>query len=437
MRQRFAALLPAAAFAEFDESMCRAGELMGGRTLWHINATLTGGGVAELMNALVPYMQEAGIDCRWTAIESEPAFLDVTKRLHNWLHGFPGDSGPLGQAQRALYDRVIAENAAKLLDEIRPGDVVFVHDPQPAGLVPVLKNHGVHVIWHCHIGTDEPNDFTRQAWRFLLDTVSPADAYIFSRAQYLWEGLDSGKLHVIRPAIDPFTPKNQELTPTEAGDLLRAHWSIPDGVPVILQTGRWDRLKGHADVIQLFAAHIARDHPDVHLLVAGPSADGVADDPEGAEVYAECVALHSDLVPETRTRVHLLRTPMDDMRQTDLIVNALQRRADVVLQMSQAEGFGLVVAEAMWKRRPVVASRVGGIQDQIEPGRSGILIPDPTDGRAFAHAAAGLLRDRERASRLGERAHERVKEHFLSSRLLTELMRLLTSCLDGGRSIAR
>ncbi len=427
LRQRFNRLLPDEAYAEFDAAMLRAAEALEGRTLWHVNATLSGGGVAELLAALLPYVHEAGIDCRWIAIEGTPEFLDVTKRLHNWLHGFEGDGGPLGQAQRELYDQVIADNAARLLREIRPGDAVFVHDPQPAGLVPILKDHGAQVIWHCHIGTDVPNPFARQAWRFLFDVVSPADAYIFSRSRYLWEGLDSEKLHVIRPAIDPFTPKNRDLPPEEVGRTLGAHWSLPDNVPLILQTGRWDRLKGHTSVMRLFAKYLVDEHPSVHLAVAGPSADGVTDDPEGAEVYAECVAVHDDLAPAVRDRVHLLRTPMDDPEETDLIVNALQRRADVVLQMSQAEGFGLVVAEAMWKRRPVVASRVGGIQDQIEHGRSGILIPDPSDGKAFARAAADLLRDPDRARRLGEHAHERVREHFLTSRLLTQTMGLLTS----------
>src|SRR5262249_655470 len=152
-----------------------------------------------------------GTTCRWVMIDSNPEFLDVTKRLHNWLHGFPGDGGKLGAQDKRVYDKVIEENAAQLRGLVKPHDVVVVHDPQPAGLLPQLKELGAQVIWHCHIGTGEPNDLTRQAWSFLLDEVSVADAYIFSRADYLWDGLDRARMRVIQPSIDPFSPKNISL----------------------------------------------------------------------------------------------------------------------------------------------------------------------------------------------------------------------------------
>lgn len=455
---RFGQLLPPPVFTEADTVMRRASEAMRGRTLWNINTTLSGGGVAEILSASLPYVRDTGIACRWVMMDATPDYLEVTKRLHNWLHGFRGDGGPLGAQQRRCYDEVIASNAERLLPMIAAGDVVIVHDPQPAGLVPLLKQAGAHVIWRCHIGIDSPNDFTRHAWRFLLPDVSAAGAYIFSRPHYLWDGLDPRRLHVIQPSINPFSAKNQELGPSTVDAILKSAGivagqaetpatyvrtdalagevthsvtlpgggePVPEQAPFLLQAARWDRLKDHEGVMSLFAKHIADTHPDIHLVIAGPFADGVSDDPEGAEAMQECVAAYRGLDAHLKPRVHLVCTPMEDMQETEAIVNALQRRAAIVFQKSQAEGFGLVVAEAMWKRRPVVASRVGGIQDQIEHGQSGVLIDDPSDGAAFADAAVSLLDDPRRAEVLGRNAHERVLHHYLSSRELAETMRLV------------
>jgi len=420
---RLAEVLPQAAYAEFDTAMAAAGELLRGRTLWNLNTTLTGGGVAELLGATLPYLCQAGTRCRWLMIESNPEYLEVTKRLHNWLHGFPGDSGTLGAQEKRVYDKVIDDNAAKLLGMVEPRDVVVVNDPQPAGLVPRLKELGAQVIWHCHIGTDTPNDLTRRAWSFLIDDVSAADAYIFSRPQYLWEGLDAGRMRVIRPSINPFAPKNMDL-PGETVEAIMRRLEIPR-VPIVTQVARWDRLKDHAGVMRLFAEHLM--HTEAHLVLAGPAVDGVSDDPEGAETMRECAAVYASLDSLVRERIHLMSIPMDDVEENARIVNAVQRRSDVVVQKSQAEGFGLVVAEAMWKRRPVVASRVGGIQDQIEHGRSGVLIDDPRDGRAFAQVIAALLDDARLASSMGESARQRVTDHFLTNRQLTETVALLAS----------
>lgn len=412
---RLSGLLPEPVYAEFDSAMTRAGELLSGRTLWNINTTLTGGGVAELLGATLPYLCQAGANCRWVMIDSNPDYLDVTKRLHNRLHGFAGDDGSLGAQEKRVYDKVIDDNAGALLGMIKPRDLVVVHDPQPAGLIPRLKELGAQVIWHCHIGTDTPNDLTRQAWSFLSEEVSTADAFIFSRRGYLWQGLDAGKLHVIQPSIDPFSPKNIDMPPD---DLL-------PGTPVVTQVARWDRLKDHAGVMRLFAEHLMQTK--AHLVVAGPAVDGVSDDPEGAETLRECNAIYASLPAEARDRIHLISIPMDDIEQNALVVNALQRRSDVIVQKSQAEGFGLVVAEAMWKRRPVVASRVGGIQDQIVHHQSGVLIDDPTDGAAFADAIGDLLDDPDLATAMGVLARQRVIDHYLTNRQLTETVDLLSA----------
>lgn len=423
--ERLASLLPREAYDEFVAVLATAKALLHGRTLWNINATLTGGGVAELLGATLPYLCQSGTRCRWVMIDSNPEFLDVTKRLHNWLHGFPGDGGRLGAQEKRIYDKVIEGNAAQLLAMVKPRDIAVVHDPQPAGLVPRLKELGAQIIWHCHIGTGTPNDLTRRAWNFLLGDVAVADAHIFTRAEYLWDGLDPARMRTIQPSIDPFSPKNMDLSNVNQ---IVARLEIPAGVPIVTQVARWDRLKDHAGVMRLFAEHLT--HTDAHLVLAGPAVDGVSDDPEGAATMRECAAVYASLDSLVRERVHLMSLPMDDVVANALMVNALQRYSNVVVQKSLAEGFGLVVAEAMWKRRPMVASRVGGIQDQIEHGVSGLLVDDPRDGAGFASAIASLLADSRAAAEMGESARQRVIDRFLTNRQLTQTVDLLAS-LEG------
>jgi trehalose synthase len=457
--ERFSELLPGRAHRRFTQTLDRVAQRLRGRTMWHVNTVLKGGGVAEMLAALLPYVRGAGIECRWVAVDGNPEFLAITKRLHNLLHGYEGDGGELGEAEARCYADTLAANAAELVPQIHPGDVVFVHDPQTAGLIPALKRRGAHVVWHCHIGSDEPNHHVRRAWRFLTGEVALADRYIFSRPHYLWEGLASDRLRVIQPSIDAFSPKNQHLDRAATEAILTAagildgdgadptpafHRStgetgavshrveaidgsrpVPPGAPVVLQAARWDRLKDPAGVIALFRDHLAAADPRVRLVVAGPSMRGVADDPESRGVLDECVTLRGTLPPEIRDRVHLFCSPMDDEEEAGVVVNAMQRYADVVILKSLAEGFGLAVAEAMWKRRPVVSTRVGGIQDQIEHGRSGLLVDDPGDRATFAAATARLLADRARARRIGARAHDRVRDRFLAPRQLTETMDLV------------
>jgi len=452
---RFARVLPAPAYQRFADALAATARAMQGRTMWHVNTALKGGGVAEMLSSMLPYAVGAGIDCRWVVVAGDDDFLTVTKRLHNALHGFAGDGGGLGIAEARRYAATLARNAEALLPHVRPGDVVFVHDPQTAGLIPALSDAGAIVIWHCHIGADEPNDTVRRAWRFLLDEVEPARRYIFSRREYLWDGLDPDRLRVIQPSIDAFSPKNEALDHRDVDAILRAAGLIdgepvtaptfarrdggtdvvkhplvladggrpvPEGVPVVLQSARWDRLKDPAGVIELFADHLGDAHPEPHLVLAGPSVEGVADDPEGRDVFDECVQRRRTLPARLRERVHLVCSPLEDEEETEAVVNAMQRRADVVIQKSLAEGFGLVVAEAMWKRRAVVSARVGGIQDQIEHGRSGILVDDPGDGARFARAVADLLARPDRAREIGEQAQARVVDRFLTPRQLTETL---------------
>jgi trehalose synthase len=298
----------------------------------------------------------------------------------------------------------------------------------------------------------------KHAWDFLIDYVAAAHRYIFTREAYLWDDLDPDGLRVIAPSIDAFAPKNQNLDPETLESLLRAAGvtqgepdsspkftrsdgepgeltrqieiidgskALPDEARVVLQSARWDRLKDPTGVIEFFADGVSDSADDIHLIVAGPSVEGVSDDPEGAEVLEECRALRESLTSGVRERVHLMCSPMADEDEAAVLVNALQRRGDVVVQKSLAEGFGLVIAESMWKERPVVSARVGGIQDQIEHGHSGILVDDASDGDGFAGAVLELLDDRERAREMGARARDRVIDRFLAPRQLTETMELI------------
>ncbi len=447
-------------YQEVAEGIRRAQDVFGGRAVWHVNSTAKGGGVAELLRSLLAYARGAGVDARWVVIEGDPDFFRITKRIHNHLHGAPGDGGKLGEAEREAYEAALSANAEELANAVVPADVVFLHDPQTAGLVPAMRAAGARVVWRCHVGLDLPNELARGAWAFLRPYVEGAEAYVFSRQEFAWEGLDPERVWVVPPSIDAFSPKNQDLDGQAVGAILQAAGLLvtdgalaptyvrQDGTPgrvdrraevdelrplavdtkLVSQISRWDRLKDPSGVLRAFAEHL--EDPEVHLLLAGPSVSAVADDPEGAEVLAEVRAQLGELAEGVRERVHLAQLPMEDAEENAVIVNALQRRSDVVVQKSLAEGFGLTVAEAMWKARPVVASRTGGIRDQVVNGESGVLVDDPTDLAAFADAVDGLLRDPIRAARLGEAARERIRERFLGTRHLIQYLNLLDNLVN-------
>ena len=458
--ERFRAVL-GRDYSEVEKAIADAGRLLSRRVVWHVNSTARGGGVAEMLQSLLAYARGAGVDVRWVTIAGDPEFFEITKRIHNQLHGAPGDGGELGEAERAVYEKTLSRSAAELSDLVRPGDIVYLHDPQTAGLIEAMRSRQTRVIWRCHVGLDHPNDHARAAWAFLDDYVRQADAYVFSRRAFVWDGLDQAKLWVVAPSIDAFSPKNQEMEPDAVAAILDRiglaetdglapvferhdgsrgrvdhaadldqEGPLPGDAPVVVQVSRWDRLKDHAGVLRCFAEHVR--HSSAHLLLAGPSVAEVADDPEGADVLSEIRAQRDALPGELRGRVHLACLPMDDVDENAAMVNAIQRRGDVVLQKSLAEGFGLTVAEAMWKARPVVASRIGGIQDQIVDGESGLLIDDPTDLAATAEAIDGLLGDPARAAAIGTAARERVRESFLGTRHLVQYVNLIAALLAEG-----
>jgi trehalose synthase len=460
--ERFRSVLTPERYEQLERAMEHAQDLLDRRVVWNINSTPRGGGVAELLQSLVPYSRGAGIDVRWLVVEGTPEFFVVTKRIHNRLHGIEGDGGALDDEARAIYEHALSTNMATLRERVRPGDIAIVHDPQPAGLIGALRRAGVAVIWRCHVGVDDPNELAREAWRFLEPYVAPADADVFSRESLIWDVLDRNRTVVIPPTIDVFSPKNEDLARDAVLDVLRASGVLsgdctPGGgtfmrgdgtpgrvdrraemfqareldadAPVVLQVSRWDALKDPLGVIEGFVEYVPAS-TQAHLVYAGPAVSAVADDPEGARVLSDAQALGMSLPEEQRSRVHLAALPMDDAEENAILVNALQRHATVVAQKSLAEGFGLTVAEAMWKARPVVASRIGGIRSQIVDGVSGVLLDDPSDLRAFGRAVTDLLLDPPRATEIGERAHERIREYFISTRSLLDYLDVIERVLE-------
>ena len=435
-------------------------ERLGDRRVWNVNSTAVGGGVAEMLPSLLGYARWLGIDARWLVIGGEPAFFGVTKRLHHALHGSPGDGRPLGAAEREIYEAVQRHNAPQLLSRIRPGDLVILHDPQTAGLAPALARARAVVAWRCHIGHDAVNEEVERGWSFLEPYLADVPAYIFSRRAYVPRRLDAGRAAVIAPSIDPFSAKNEELAggtvlavlaqaglvgggPRAGGvsfpgvdgaerSVRRPAAIVREGpppdraTPLVVQVSRWDPLKDPLGVMAGFGALVEQGRAGAaELVLAGPDVRSVSDDPEGQAVLEGAVAAWRALPPPVRRRIHLAQLPTDDLVENASIVNALQRHASVVVQKSLHEGFGLTVTEAMWKARPVLASAVGGIRDQIEDGVSGVLVDDPSDTAAYAAALAALVAEPARAAAIGRRARERVREHYLGLRHLGQYADLL------------
>jgi trehalose synthase len=277
-------------------------ERLGGRRIVNVNSTATGGGVAELLATLLGYVRGAGLEAEWLVIQGGPDFFIVTKRIHNGLYGSPGDGGELGPREREAYERTVAANIAWICAEVRKGDVVIVYDPQPAGLIIPLVEHGAHVVWRCHVGYDGVNEWTERAWAFIRPYVEGAHAHVFSRESFAPPWIDRARMRAIAPSIDPFTPKNAPLERREVVELLSTAGLLaaPDAradprvtrraevvrqgaapgarVPLVVQVSRWDRLKDMVGVLKGFVDHT---HGPAHLVLAGPAVSGVSDDPEG------------------------------------------------------------------------------------------------------------------------------------------------------------
>ncbi|SCG43980.1 trehalose synthase [Micromonospora coxensis] len=403
-----------------------------GRVL-HVNATATGGGVAELLHGLVPAQTTAGTPTGWAVIAGDHDFFRTTKNLHHLLHG-TGDAGGLDARAVAHYRAVLAPQARWLAGQVAPGDLLVLHDPQTLGLAPALAAAGARVIWHCHIGTIRPGaDGPALVWDTFATDLAAVEGVVTTLPEFAPPSVAAHRRHVVPPAVDPDGPKNRPLSPDIVAATLAATGLVggrpaadavatveqdrplPPGVRVVAQVARWDPLKDMTGVVRLVP-----DLPDdVHLVLAGVDPTEIPDDPEGRRVLDEVRAARDAMAGPDRARVHLLLTSLRDETRAALLINAVQRRADVVVHKSLEEGFGLAVTEAMVKRRAVVAADVGGIRRQIEHDRTGLLV-DPTNRAAVLAALRRLLAEPSLRHRLGAAAADVVAERFTMARLVRD-----------------
>jgi trehalose synthase len=372
-----------------------------GRKVLHVSATAFGGGVSEILYTMVPLMADVGLDAHWQVILGREEFFNVTKLMHNSLQG---DEQTLTDQQWEVFEAYNAMNAQDLDGE---WDVIIVHDPQPAGLRANNPERARSWVWRCHIDLSTPNHETLAR---LLPLITDYDATVWHLQQYVPADLDGGLVRIIPPAIDPLSPKNMALSPDDAAFVCE-QFGIDTDRPLICQVSRFDPWKDPIGVIDAYRL-VTEEISDVQLALVGSMA---TDDPEGWEFFHQTYR-YADGDPDIKI--------LNNLNNVGAIeVNAFQSQADVVMQKSKREGFGLTVTEALWKGRPVVAGNVGGIPLQIEDGVSGFLVDTPQEAAARATA---LLSDPELAKRVGRAGKERSRERFLTPRLLRDWLSLFT-----------
>lgn len=370
-------------------------EKLKGKVVQHVNSTAVGGGVAEILNRMVPLLRELGVDTRWDLIKGGAQFFETTKKFHNALHGRKE------KIEQKDFDAFL-ETSQMNIDEVNIyGDIVFVHDPQPIALI--KKRDGNKWIWRCHIDMSNPN---KDVWDFLYSFITGYDSAVFSDPSF------SQRLPIrqflIAPSIDPLSDKNRELSEDEIEAVLKKY-GIERNKPIITQISRFDRLKDPIGVIAAYKQ--VKKYIDCQLILAG---GGASDDPEGVQVLEE-----TKEKAKGDSDIHVLL-----LAQNDIEINALQRASTVIVQKSLKEGFGLTVAEALWKEKPVVASHVGGIPLQIKHKYSGLLCHS-IEGAAFG--IKQLLNSPEYAQKLAKSGREHIKNNFLLTRHLREYMLLFLS----------
>ena len=373
-----------------------------GRTVQMVNSTAVGGGVAEILTRLVPILQELGLAIRWDVVTGGNDFFEVTKAFHNALHGGPYNMPP------ESFEVFLAYNERNLARLQMEGELTVIHDPQPVALVKARRDRSGHWIWRCHIDLSRPNP---TVWKFLEPWVDRYDGAIFSSPEFSRQL--SIPQYLFYPCIDPLAEKNRELEPEFVRGILE-RFNIDPARPILTQVSRFDRLKDPVGVVRAY--RLVKRYFDCQLVLAG---GGASDDPEGNAVLAEVSeAAAGD------TDIHILDLPPWSATE----INALQRGSTIVIQKSLREGFGLTVTEALWKRKPVVASAVGGIPTQVIHKRTGLLAHS-VEGTAYQ--IRFLLSNPAIALRLGEQGHEHVREHFLitsnAKRYLTLFLHLLGS----------
>jgi trehalose synthase len=372
-----------------------------GRSMLHINATAYGGGVAEILQNLVPLLRDAGVDAHWAVLDAPAAFYDITKKIHNSLQGMKLD---LSDAEKKLFLDVARQNAEQLTD----ADVVLAHDPQAVALRHFAKDPDrAGWVWRCHIDLTNAH---QPVWSFLKPFVEEHDASIWTMPEFVRPDLKQ-KVLIQAPTIDPFSVKNQDMPIEEAREVVRK-FRVDPGRPILLQVSRFDPWKDPLGVIDAYRL-VKKEIPAVQLVMIGSLAD---DDPEGQEYF-------------DRTKNHaagdkdvFLFTNLDGVKDRE--VNAFQRASEIVIQKSLREGFGLVVAEALWKQIPVVAGKVGGIVIQIQDGVSGYLVSSVEE---CATRCLDLLRDPALRKRMAATGREHVRENFLITRDLRDQLELVTT----------
>ncbi|NCU01595.1 glycosyltransferase [Candidatus Macondimonas diazotrophica] len=377
-----------------------------GMKIVHVNSTRAGGGVAEILHKLVPLMEALGIDTRWEVITGEESFYQCTKAIHNAMQGNPA---PVPETLMRAFEDTTARNAEMLGPVLREADVVFIHDPQPVGLLRHLPDRRGKWIWRCHIDASHPQ---RAVWRFLRGYVADHDASVFSLADFA-QRLPH-PIYLIPPSIDPLSEKNIDL-PAERAEAICAQQGIDSGRPLMLQVSRYDRFKDPLGVIAAY--RLAKTFmPRLQLALAGGAAD---DDPEGEAVLADVRAAAGG-----DDDIKVLLLPPD----AHTTINALQRSAQFVLQKSLREGFGLTVTEGMWKSKPVIGGNTGGIRLQVINHHTGFLVSTP-EGAAlrvrYLHQHPALCAE------MGGKAREFVRQNFLITRQLRDYLTLIHALMDG------
>jgi len=371
-----------------------------GKSVQHVNSTFQGGGVAEMLWSLIPLKNDIGLRADWRIIHGTPAFFEVTKSFHN---GLQGEEIELNEEKKGLYLGTNEEFAR--FAHIERRNFVVVHDPQPLAMISQYRKEQPW-IWRCHIDLSHPNP---DLWSFLKPFILRYDVVIVSHESYKKEDLPV-EYRIIHPAIDPLTPKNAPLPRAQAESILE-RYGVRLDKPLIVQISRFDKWKDPLGVVEVYKR--VRQEMDCRLVLCGSMAP---DDPEGSMIYKEVLKSVEELIKGGDV--------VTITAQDDLLVNALQSLASVVIQKSTREGFGLTVTEALWKGTPVVASNVGGIPLQIEDGVNGFLL-DPKDYDGFADAVLKLLKDEALARRMGETGREKVREKFLITRLLEDYITLM------------
>lgn len=447
------------------------------RTIYMLNSTAKGGGVAEMLPRYINIFRELGVNIEWLVMHpDQEAFFSLTKNLHNLIHG--AGSTDIASEEKKLYNRVSRKVADGIKPYLKENDILVVHDPQPMGAGALLKKEtGVTTLWRCHIGLDKHTEETRAAWHFLSDYADPYDHGIFTASEYI-PSYFAGKSSIIYPSLDPLSHKSRVLSAHKLMGILcnaglgKEHEPVltppfsepamrlqPDGSfqradepeeiglmyrPTITQVSRWDRLKGFKPLMDGFI-HLKKnlinrdDIPERHrnrlkivrLVMAGPDPSSIQDDPEGIEVLQSLIDTYKDLEPEIQKDIALLTLPMNSSKENALMVNAIQRCSTVIAQNSLKEGFGLTATEAMFKAIPVIGTSAVGLRLQIRDQIDGLMVQNPEDPIEIAEKLDTILSEAKQREFYAINAQKRIHDEFLLFKQIARWLRVLYNTANG------